>query len=184
MTEDKPTVVFPEKEVRLLNGKYVVVKPWNLALGRRMRKRITKMFADLQAERGNEVVDLVSLVDTFEDEIVEIVKETLGVEQEWLDEHFAYEDLFAVAQVVVEVCVFRGKDQGGFLGKLMGMTNEAGVNAQLPAALQTRLDEARREWSQETKTNETDGSPKDSPSSPDVGTGTLNTSDTPSRSPS
>lgn len=183
MTEDKPTDVFPEQEVRLMSGEHVVVKPWNLALGRRMRKRITKMFAAIQAEQKQEVINLESMVDNFEDDIIEIVKDTLGVDQEWMDEKLKYEDLFVLGQAVIEVCIFRGKDQGGFLGKLLGMAGQTalGEGVGLPAPIADRIAKARKEWdaSPETTKNGTTGLPKDSPSSPAEDTETQNTSDTP-----
>lgn len=177
--EEKPSVVFPEKEVRLLSGKYVVIHPWTLSLGRRMRKRITSMFDTIRKMRGQEEVDFATLVDEFEDELVEIVKETIGKDDEWMDANLAYEDLLALVQGIMEVCVFRGKDQGGFLGKLVGMANQMGLSeeAVLPGDLAGRLAEVREIGGAPLpKKKEKSGSPKESPSSPAEVTGTPNTS--------
>jgi hypothetical protein len=171
--EERPSVVFPEQEVRLLSGEYVVIRPWTLSVGRRMRRRITTMFDELRKTKGQEAINYASLVDKFEDDLVEIVKETIGVDDEWMEAHLAYEDLLALIQGVLEVCVFRGKDQGGFLGRLLGMANQMGLNeeAVLPEGLAARLEEARSAGKTSPTSSEKTGLPEDSPSLPAGATG-------------
>ncbi len=167
--EERPSVVFPEKEIRLLSGKYVVIRPWTLSVGRRMRKRITVMFDEFRKIQGKTEVSYATLVDQFEDDLVEVVKETIGKDDAWMEEHLKYEDLLSLIQGVLEVCIFRGKDQGGFMGKLLGMANQMGLNEGdvLPDGLADRLAEARAAGKSPSPTkNEKSGSQKGSPSSP------------------
>jgi hypothetical protein len=185
MEDEKPTTTFPEREIKLLSGKYVTIRPWSLSLGRRMRKRIVKMFTEAQEVRkSEEEVDVAAIFDHFEDEIIEVIRETLGVESEWMDENLRYEELFVLAQAIFEVCLFRSDDKGGLMGKVLGMASQMGLteHVALPEEVLTRLELAKLQWaaagSQKTSESGTSGSPEDSPSSADAATETQSTSGT------
>lgn len=135
------TVAFPEHPVKLLNGKTVVVKPWSLKNGRLIRQKITDTFDALQAA-GKTPGSLTEVFDMCEQQVVEIVRDTLGVDDAWMEENLAYEDLFTLAQAVVEVCLLRG-GKDGVLGKVMGAMGLE-TKAELAPGLLAKLEEARQ----------------------------------------
>jgi len=166
------SVTFPEHDIELLSGRHVTIKPWSLGLGRLMRKRIVKLFRQIQESRGNlSEVDLGALLEVGEEQIYEIVRDTV----EWTDaqmDELAYEDLLTLAQGVLDVCVLR-KDGGGVGGKLLGLLGTVYPQAAIPSAnldpkMAAQLEEVRKlkNWSPEKPTSE---SPEPSPSSPAAG---------------
>lgn len=176
MAEGTPTSSFPEREVRLLSGEHVTVAPWKLKMGRHMRKRIGDLFNKLQEVRAGtaagEAVDYDALIDLFEADIIEIIRDTLGKDDAWMDEHLAYEDLFTLTQAILEVCLFRSADGGGLMGKLLGMaggalTDHPEILAQILGRLATGTEDTLSKTSA-TK-SETSSSPEDSLSLPDGG---------------
>ncbi len=181
MAEGNPTVASPERDVRLLSGELVTIKPWKLNVGQIMRKRIAVLFGEfkkIQAEvkAGDQAIDYEALIDRFEGDVIQIVRDTLGVDDEWMNEKLAYEDLFTLAQAIMEVCIWRGEDGGGLLGKLMGVAGGMTLvgHPEAAAEVQARVTQARKEWAaadrnHEAKPSETSGSQKDSPSSPGGG---------------
>ena len=159
-----PTVPFPAVEVRLLSGEMVEVKPWSLKLGRQMRDRITSLFERARETGQLQDFDVVQLVGQFETDIYHIVRDTIGKDDTWMEEHLAYEDQFTLAQAVVDVCIIRA-DGGGALGKLLGAVEGAfGGDRGLTPELAERLEQVRRDARGENETP-TKPSPEASPSS-------------------
>lgn len=122
-------VLFPAKQVQVLSGKYVTVRPWGMETGRLVSPRVAELIEDL---KGNySVKGVASLVRDKQTEVYEIIRETLG----WTDEQMAglaYEDLFTLAQAVIDVCILRGEDQGGALGKLLSLAGWTPAPAPAP----------------------------------------------------
>lgn len=154
MSEGTPTVAFPERDVRLLSGEIVIVSPWKLKQGRIMRKRLTALFNKFQQTQANVKadveVDYDALIDMFEDDVILIIRDTLGVDSEWMDEHLVYEDLFTLAQAILEVCLWRSGEGGGLMGKLLRVAGGMGVQNDPEAArqVQEKVDAARKEWAE------------------------------------
>jgi len=124
MAEERSTTaaeraLFPDKEVRLLRGKTVVVRPWGMQTGMLLNPRVIELMAKL---RGFSFSDLAQLVVDFQKEVYDIIQRTTGMTDEQLND-LEYEDLFTLAQAVLDVCVLRrdpdGKPMGGAAGKLL-----------------------------------------------------------------
>ncbi len=120
--------LFPAKRVELLSGEHVVMKPWGMATGRLLTPVVAGIFQLLQdgisSMANDKVVDIKDLVVRAEAEVEQVVRETLGWDQEEMDKQCAFEDLFTLAQGVLDVCVFR-EDGGGAMGKMMALVNGA-----------------------------------------------------------
>lgn len=125
MTESEATregsTLFPGRDVRLASGRVVRVEPWGLATGRRLAPRVAKLalkFRDRDPDAA-----LAELLVEAQEEVIDLVRETLRrtvpeIDDDWLEANVLYEDLFALAQAVFEVCVLRA-DAGGVAGKAL-----------------------------------------------------------------
>lgn len=113
---DELKTLFPTKEVVLLDGRRVKIEPWGLETGMLLGPRVAALVVKLQKADAANVAQLIS--DNQRD-VVDIIRETLG----WSDDEIKtihYEDLFVLAQAVIEVCVVTA-DGGGPLGKAMAL---------------------------------------------------------------
>jgi hypothetical protein len=140
MADQKPTVAFPEVTVRLLSGKEVEIKPWSLKQGRLIRRKITGIVDALQTA-GKNVSSLTDIFDLCEDQVIEIIRDTLRVDDEWMEANVAYEDVYSLAQAVVEVCLMRG-GKDGVMGKVMAALGKQ-PEAEIEPGLKQRLAEVR-----------------------------------------
>ncbi len=169
------STALPETEITLLSGERVMMKPWSLGLGRLMRKRIAEIYQKLSSA-GEQTMDMNAVLQVCEDEIYQIVRDTLDWDNERMDE-IAYEDLLTLAQGVIDVCLIR-KDGGGVAGKLLGLAGRLGVGPQLAASLdpklQARMEAVREMARKEALPSETSDLPEPSPSSPADGEPTPN----------
>ena len=112
-------VLFPAREIRLLSGKMVVVRPWGLEKGRFMLERLVELFQKM----GPSVTDAKKMIDVAYDETLQIVRDTI----EWSEADFAelaFEDALDLTQAVIEVCLVR-PDGGGALGKVLELLKGA-----------------------------------------------------------
>ena len=120
------TIIIPHKEVRLTNGRRVVVAPWGLTQGALVLARLDaltpKLFTpgetlnarQLLARAYGEVVDLVSMT-------VEIPREEM--EKPPSEGGWTFEDLLGVTDAVLEVCILRS-DGAGALPLLVGLVGK------------------------------------------------------------
>jgi hypothetical protein len=173
MPKAKPTTAFPETLVDLLSGKSVTVKPWTLKKGRLQRERITKIVDQLQ-EAGKNPLSLTDVFAVCEQQVYEIVRDTIDVTDEWMEDQLRYEDLFTLAQAVIQTCLLR-PDGGGVLGKALAAMGKVPLESVQPQ-LQKRLDDLRAQAAQkdfpEPPKKSTSPSPEASPSSQDAGAAT------------
>ena len=140
MADQKPTTAFPEVTVPLLSGREVEIKPWTLKQGRLIRRKITGIVDDLQAV-GKSAGSLTDVFDLCEDKVIEIIRDTLGVDDEWMDANLAYEDVYTLAQAIIEVCLMRG-GKDGVMGKVMAALGKQ-PEAEIEQGLKARLAEVR-----------------------------------------
>lgn len=167
----EPSTAFPEREVALLSGEKVIVKPWSLKTGRLMRKRLAGLIEQVQAGTAEGMAaDLPSLIENFEQDVILIVRDTIGWSDEQMESNkICYEDLVTLAEAIVRVCIIR-EGGGGIVGKAMGLAKGAGLaGSGIPAVLRDRMEEARK-IGRET---ESEPKPEASPSSPAGGEQTL-----------
>jgi hypothetical protein len=126
-----------------MGGRTVFVKPWGMATGRRLAPRVAALFKRL---RGFAASDLAALVQEAQDEVYDVVRASVGFSTEQMDE-LSYEDLFTLADAVINVCIIRRVDGGpveGAAGKLLTL---AGVD---PVLLGQRALSASRAQPQPT----------------------------------
>jgi len=152
MAEFKPTIPFPEVPVTLMNGKTVEIRPWSLKKGRLIRRKMTSIIDALQAA-GKNSTSLTEIFDTCEEQVIEIVRDTIGVDDEWMEANVSYEDLFTLAQGVIETCLMRG-GKDGIVGKLLGALGKQSV-VELQPGLAARLEVARALGREPETTTET-----------------------------
>lgn len=111
-------VLFPDKAVRLLRGQIVVVRPWGMTTGRLLAPMVADLLKELGGDYSTKAV--LGLFQSAQDQVYTIIRETMG----WDDaamEALAYEDLLVLGKAVIEVCILRGEDAGGALGKLLAL---------------------------------------------------------------
>lgn len=107
-------IVHPDREVRLADGRAVVVRRWRYDQGRLMAARVLAILARVR-ERRAESASASDLVEAAHDEVYALVRDTLGWDDAAMRE-LLYEDFLELASAVVEVCLLR-PDGGGVLGK-------------------------------------------------------------------
>lgn len=142
MEETKPTTAFPERVIDLLDGTTVVVRPWSLKNGRIQRRRLTMIVDQLQAA-GKEKVTLTDAFEQCETTISEIVRDMIGKDDAWMEEHLAYEDFYTLVQAVIQVCLLR-EGGGGVLGKILGAMGKSPAAALAPE-LAARIEQVRQQ---------------------------------------
>jgi hypothetical protein len=151
--------LFPDREVRLANGRTVVVRPWGMATGRRLSPRIVKLMTKL---RGFATADVVDLITEFQDEVFDIVADTIGYDDAKMDT-LAYEDLFTLAQAIIDTSLIRRTPDGeivGTLGKLMTLAGAAPEQAILRAL---RVLSRQKNETSESPSTSSSSSPRDTP---------------------
>ncbi len=116
---DKEQALLPSKLVPLLSGHSYVVKPWGLSLGMQLNPRCMALVGALD---GNyDPKNIAGMIRIAQVEVHDIVRLTLGWTPEEMEERMQYEDLLTMAQAVIEVCLMRGADLGGVLGKAVAL---------------------------------------------------------------
>jgi hypothetical protein len=160
--------LFPDKEVRLLGGKTVVIKPWGMQTGKLLNPRVVELMMKM---RGFSFADLAQLVVEAQDEVYDIIQRTIEWDDEKMDA-LAYEDLFTLAQAVIDVCIVRpsrdGGPAGGVAGKLLalaGLTVEGFITRAMELAMKTR-----RSVTEESLSASNSSSPSDTSSTPSEST--------------
>lgn len=131
-------VLFPERELTLLDGTIVEVKPWSIALGRKLLPKCAEVFGEVQqSAAADQELNAETLIDTAMESCIEIVAETIGWEVAQV-EALTLEEVIDLIQAVLDVCVIR-EDGGGVLGKLLGLVGKAGgIQTQVVQAMTNR----------------------------------------------
>ena len=125
LTDEK--IITPHREVQLTSGEYVVVAPWGMTQGSLVMSRLEALqprMADI-AKKGS--VTPHALLAGAWDEIVDIVSLTVGVERADMERPqaeggWSFEDLLAVTDAVLDVCLVRS-DGRGALPLLMALVS-------------------------------------------------------------
>jgi hypothetical protein len=130
------SIILPEREVRLLSGAYVTVRPWPIRKGRLLVDRVIALVERLLEHRRAEaaaapgsaprrVALATDLLDVAFEEVFGIVRDTVDYSDEQM-EALTFEDLLTLTEAVLEVCLIRGED-GGVLGKLARLVDRTGL---------------------------------------------------------
>jgi hypothetical protein len=130
MTDEQ--ILFPARQYTLLGGTIVTIKPWGLETGKLLVPRVAKLVEMLQGDYSQ--ASITKVVLETQDEVSEIIRMTLGWDQDQMKAELAYEDLFTLAQAVIDVCIVRFDAEGkpaGALGKLLAL---AATNRPTPVA--------------------------------------------------
>lgn len=110
----------PKREVRLVSGEVVLIEPWGIELGLDLMPKVVELGERL----GTDVSDggVVKAVKEATPEVLEIIRRTIGwTHADIMDpKRVKFEDVFTLAQAVLEVCVIRG-DGSGALGKVLSL---------------------------------------------------------------
>lgn len=110
----------PKREVRLVSGETVLVEPWGIEVGLDLMPKVVELGERL----GSDVSDggVVKAVQEATPEVLEIIRRTIGWTHEQImdSDRVKFEDVFTLAQAVLEVCVIRGDGQGA-LGKVLSL---------------------------------------------------------------
>jgi len=129
-------VLFPDRTVRLSDGRTAVIRPWGLRLGRLLVDRVANIAdAFVKAAASGRASDLVGVIRDHQDDVIFIVQRTAGFSDEEMD-RLAYEDLFVLAQAVIETSIFRVEPDGSF-GGLLGKLLALGTRAPTSSAAKT-----------------------------------------------
>jgi hypothetical protein len=134
------SAALPEREIRLLSGDFVTIRPWSVRLGNLMAERIValvdrvleyrttlaeKAKAEGAAAPAPRSVGLaVNLLAVAFDDVFAIIRDTIGYTSEEL-EALTYEDFLSLTEAVIEVCLVR--EEGGVLGKLVSLVDRTGL---------------------------------------------------------
>jgi hypothetical protein len=130
-------VILPEREVVLLSGARVIVRPWPIRKGRLLVDRVIALVERLLEHRRAEAlaagegepprrVALASdLLDVAFEEVFGIVRDTVDYSDAQM-EALTFEDLLTLTEAVLEVCLIRG-EEGGVLGKLARLVDRTGL---------------------------------------------------------
>lgn len=118
MPVNEEEILFPAKQYKVLSGKMVTIKPWGMTQGQLLAPRVGNLLEKLDTARGTKAI--AKLINENQVEVAQIVRETLGWSEEEFDKLY-YEDLFILTQGVIEVCLLRGKDMGGVVGKAIAL---------------------------------------------------------------
>lgn len=115
-----PSTVHPERRVPVKGGtRYVVIRPWSMALRRQVKPLLLSVAKRLEirdlATAGNAIA---ALFDQIEEELYQIAQLTLGLTEAEMEEQLDWEDLPTLVQATIEICLLRA-DGGGLAGKLL-----------------------------------------------------------------
>ena len=123
-------ILLPNIEVRLANGRRVLIKPWGLTDGRLLWARIENLMPAMTkaytAEKaaGGEGLMVSTIIDAVWDDALEICRITIGMTREQFEAEVIFEDFQAILAAVLEVCIVRA-DGGGVLPKMLGLTRSS-----------------------------------------------------------
>lgn len=168
-----------ERSVKVCGGKRTVkVRPWTMAVRHSLRPRLSVLIGRVTEVMRDQprTVSWQTLFEEAEEEVYQVVRETLGFEDAQMDELW-YEDLPILAQAVFEVCVMRD-DGGGVLGKLAPLATNMLQQVVVGSGLKSAIAERKLRQEQTSAPNTPSSSKgKDSPSSPAAGAPVPSSSD-------
>lgn len=112
-------VLFPARQYQVLSGQRVTIEPWGLSQGELLMPRVGALIEELGGDFS--AGKIARTIRKNQAEVREIVRETIGWTPEEMEQRLKYEDLFVLAQGVIEVCLLRGEDVGGVVGKVLAL---------------------------------------------------------------
>ncbi len=167
----------PTQKVELSTGKTLTLRPWTMAQRAELRPRIAVLLEELAKLEGGEALTaggtpigqrLASLFMVLEDEVTEIVRESIPIADLTADEWDAIswgDDVPALAMAIWELNLAR---PGGVMGKLAAGLGGLGSQAAVRRAAAGAGDGGNGSQSL-TATSRTTSKPRASASSPDGG---------------
>lgn len=124
-------IINPHREVVLSSGKRVLVAPWGMTQGSLIMARLEALQGQLANIAGEGPVTPHKLLSAAWEDVVEIVSMTVGWEREAMERPpseggWTFEDLLAVTDAVLDVCLVRSDGRGALplLMALVGRMNE------------------------------------------------------------
>lgn len=123
------TIIIPHEEIRLTNGRRVVVAPWGLTQGALVLARLDALSPKLFTP--GEAVNARQLLARAYGEVVDLVSMTVEISREEMEKPpteggWTFEDLLAVTDAVLTVCILRS-DGAGALPLLVGLVAKMGT---------------------------------------------------------
>lgn len=170
------TAAPPFAEVALFAGDKLVkvrVPRWSMAQRSEMKPKVAKLIERVTGLDAKILANLPALFQEVEDEIFDIVRDTVVMPETVRFDDLAWPDLPDLAQAVWEVNIIT-EQGGGLAGKLVGM-----VGPLLGQAIGARQMAAERNAQNPNPSTPTSEKPKGSPSSPDAGAQAPSSSETP-----
>lgn len=143
-------IINPEREIRLSNGKSVVVEPWGMKKSKLVLARLDALGPAFR-EQTEVGWDPRKLLVAAWDEVVDLVAITVNVEREEMerephDRGWTFEDILSVTEAVLEVCVLRADGRGALplLSALIGRMTEITVRTLGPALARQHAEDLQR----------------------------------------
>lgn len=107
-------IINPEKEVRLVGGQRIVVRPWGMTKGHLALQRLEVALPALRDVGG--MSPAVLLAKAW-DEVVDLVAMTVDVSREDMERDpseggWTFEDVLAVTEAMLDVCILRSDGRG------------------------------------------------------------------------
>lgn len=124
-------IITPHREVTLSNGTRVLVAPWGMTQGSIIMARLEALQPRLAEAAAEGPITPHALLSKAWEEIVDIVSLTVAVERSEMERPvleggWTFEDLLAVTDAVLDVCLIRSDGRGvlPLLMALVGRMNE------------------------------------------------------------
>jgi len=126
------TILNPHREVKISGARSIVVAPWGMTQGKLVMARLeTVQSALAELATADGAITPHSLLEKAWDDVVDIVSLTVGVERADMEQPpaeggWTFEDLLAVTDAVLDVCLIRSDGSGALplMGALVGRMNE------------------------------------------------------------
>jgi len=135
-------ILIPHKEITLTNGTRVTIAPWGLTKGALVLERMNALSPKLLVGDAN----ARQLLSRAWDEVVDLVAMTVGIERAEMERDpmeggWTFEDMCAVTDAVLEVCVVRSDGAGAlpFLLKLVEKMGEIVTRSAGPVLARKQL---------------------------------------------
>lgn len=157
-------IITPHEEVKLSNGRRVVVAPWGMTQGALVLERLDALTPKLLT---GEEFNARQLLARAWDEVVDLVALTVEIERQEMEKPVAqggwtFEDLLKVTEVLLEVCVVRSDGKGALplLVSLVGKMGEMLARSVGPEIARRHLSDSAREATSPATSGNGSGSPR------------------------
>lgn len=129
MSRTEVEILFPAQEITLSKGRKVIIEPWGWKVGLRLTPKVISIAMEAMTWRsdflgakgqppGITPDAIVKVIIKYQDEVAAIIQETLGWDDDKMEE-LQYEDIFTLAQAVLDICIIREGDDDSPLAKML-----------------------------------------------------------------